>query len=238
MQLAKHFKNYFLRGLAVLLPTIVTIWILVWGYKFIQDNISIHIKVALEWLIRSVAGGEFVEQKLDKFWINVALSVAGFLVALFGVCIVGVLLASVVGRTLWRTFERFIMNTPLLKQIYPYVKQITDFLLAQERQKQMFSRVVAVEYPRKGIWSVGYVTGSGIRKIVEGEEKEFVTVLIPTAPTPLSGFVIMVPKEDTIDLDMSIEEALKFIISAGVVAPQNNKTPVSFQPAHLKSKEK
>jgi len=79
--------------------------------------------------------------------------------------------------------------------------------------------VVAVEYRRKGIWSVGYVTGSGIKKIVEGQDKEFVTVLIPTAPTPFGGFLIIVPKEEVVDLDMSIEEALRLILSAGVIVP-------------------
>jgi len=235
MQLAKHFKSYFFRGLAVLLPTIVTIWILVWGYKFIQDNISIYIKEALEWLIRSIASENFVEQKLDRFWINVALSVAGFLVALLGVCIAGALLASVIGRTLWRAVERFIMNTPLLKQIYPYVKQITDFLLMQEQQKKMFSRVVAVEYPQKGNWALGFVTGSGLKGVVNNAGKEFLTILIPTSPTPFTGFVVTVPKEQTIELDMTMEEAIRFVISAGVVAPQNDKTPVSLQPAHSKS---
>jgi uncharacterized membrane protein len=132
---------------------------------------------------------------------------------------VGAILGSMFGRAAWRQIENFIMNTPLLRQVYPFFKQITDFFFKQEETKKMFSRVVAVEYPRKGIWSVGYVTGSGIKKIVEGQNREFVTVLIPTAPTPLSGFVIMVPKEDAIDLDMSIEEALRFIISVGVITP-------------------
>ena len=83
----------------------------------------------------------------------------------------------------------------------------------------MFSRVVAVEYPRKGIWSMGMVTGSGIKKIVDKVEKEFLTILIPTSPTPFTGFVIMVPKEQTIDLDMTVEEAIRFTVSAGVVTP-------------------
>ena len=237
MQLTTRFRSYFLRGLAVLVPTIVTIWILVWGYRFIQDNISIYIKGGLDWLIRAVAGENFVEQNLDKFWVNVALSVAGFLVALFAVCIVGAILASVVGKTLWRTVERFIMNTPLLKQVYPYVKQITDFVLTQEQQKKMFSRVVAVEYPRKGIWSMGLVTGSGLKKVVDNVKKEFLTILIPTSPTPFTGFVIMVPKKQTIELDMTVEEALRFAVSAGVIAPQSNKDAAFLPPAHLKSEE-
>jgi uncharacterized membrane protein len=225
--------------LAVLLPTIVTIWIFLWGYKFIQENISIYINRGIVRLVMFLQGEPqyLSEEEMVKFWVEGWGSIAGFLIALIVVYIVGVILASVIGRTLWRMVEKFIMNTPFLKQVYPYVKQVTDFLLTHEEQKKMLSRVVAVEYPRKGVWSVGYVTGSGIRKIVEGRDKEFVTILIPTAPTPLSGFVIMAPKEDTIDLDMSIEEALRFIISAGVIAPQNNTAGRLLQPAGLKNNE-
>ncbi len=218
-----------MRGLAVLLPTVLTIWIFVWGYHFIQENISVYINRGIVLLVMLLQGEQqyFSKEDMVKFWVNGWGSIAGFLIALVAVCVVGATLASVVGRTLWRMVDKFIMNTPLLKQVYPYVKQITDFLLTRQEQREALLGVVAVEYPRKGIWSVGYVTGSGIRKIVEEKNKEFVTILIPTAPTPLSGFVIMVPKEDTIDLDMSIEEALRFIISAGVITPQsskNNKT--------------
>jgi uncharacterized membrane protein len=133
------------------------------------------------------------------------------------------MLASVVGRTLWRTVEKFIMNTPFLKQVYPYIKQVTDFLFTQQQQKTMFSRVVAVEYPRKGVWSMGLVTGYGLKKVVDKVEKEFLTILIPTSPTPFTGFVIMVPKEQTMDLDMTVEEAVRFSISAGVITPQQEK---------------
>jgi uncharacterized membrane protein len=222
MSVSRRFRNYFLRGLAVLLPTIVTIWIFVWGYTFIQDNISIHIRDGLNWLMRKVAGAEFVDS-LAKRWLNIALSAAGFLIALLAVCVVGALLASVVGRSLWRMIENFIMNTPFLRRVYPYVKQVTDFLLTQEEKKKMFSRVVAVEYPRKGIWSIGFVTGSGIQRIVDNVKKEFLTVLIPTSPTPFTGFVIMVPKKQTIELDMTIEEALRFAVSAGVIAPDRER---------------
>jgi len=216
MPITTRFRSYFLRGLAVLLPTILTTWIFIWGYKFIHGKIGVHIKHGLQYLI-ILAGG--AKEELDKLWIDGALSIAGFLVALVAVFVVGALLASVVGKTLWRTVEKFIMNTPFLRQVYPYVKQITDFLLTQEEKTKMFSRVVAVEYPRKGIWSVGFVTGSGIEKVVGSVKKEFLTVLIPTSPTPFTGFVIMVPKKQTIELDMTIEEALRFTVSGGVIAP-------------------
>jgi len=221
MPIGKHLKSYFFRGLAVLVPTIITIWIFVWGYTFIQENISSHIKNGLDWLIARAVGAEFIERHLDERWMDIALSVAGFLVALLLVCMVGALLASVVGKGLWRRIEKFIMNTPFLKQVYPYVKQITDFLLVRDRKEKLFSRVVAVEYPRKGIWSIGFVTGSGIKKLAENVKKELLTVLIPTSPTPFTGFVIMVPKQETIELDISIEEALRFAVSGGVITPSH-----------------
>ena len=79
--------------------------------------------------------------------------------------------------------------------------------------------MVAVEYPKKGIWSVGFVTGSGLKNVVNNVRGDFLTVIIPTSPTPFTGFVITVPKKQTIDLDMTIEEALRFIISGGVISP-------------------
>ena len=216
MPITKRLKSYFLRGLAVLLPTVLTIWIFIWGYTFIQDNISIHIKHGLDKLIEITGGSK---EELSKPWISGALSIAGFLIALLAVCIVGALLASVVGKTVWRIIEKFIMNIPFIRRIYPYVKQITDLLFSGDKKKKLFSRVVAVEYPRKGVWSIGMVTGSGIKKIVDNLEKEFLTVLIPTSPTPFTGFVIMVPKEDAIELNITVEEAIRFTVSGGVITP-------------------
>ncbi|NIP24114.1 MAG: DUF502 domain-containing protein [Phycisphaerae bacterium] len=222
MSLSRRFRNYFLRGLAVLLPTVLTIWIFVLGYQFIQANLGSHLKNGLEWLMGIIAPASFVD-RLDEKWWEVAKSAGSFLIAVLAVCLVGALLASVVGRSLWRMIESFIMNTPLLRRVYPYIKQITDFVLTQEEQKRMFSRVVAVEYPRKGIWSIGFVTGTGIQKVVDNVKKEFLTILIPTSPTPFTGFVIMVPKKQTIEMNMTIEEALRFTVSAGVIAPGSDR---------------
>ncbi len=270
MSVTRRFKGYFLHGLAVLLPSILTIWLFIWSYTFIQGNISIHINRGIVSIIALVAN-ENVEisdedireyllefkpelksntaelaihakrddirrkvriqkfkESLAKTWVDGPGSIAGFLVAVIGVCILGALLASYVGKSLWRMTENFIMSTPLLRRVYPYVKQITDFLLTQEEQKKLFSRVVAVEYPRKGIWSIGFVTGSGLNKVVSIVRKEFVTVIIPTSPTPFTGFVITIPKRQTIDLDMTIEEALRFIVSGGVITPEKERVQATL----------
>ena len=227
--MAGRFKGYFLRGLAALLPTVLTIWIFVGGYNFIQDNIGIHINRGLLSVQMRLQGydpsnEEAFEQaklRLKQFWIDGWGRITGFLVALVGVCIIGVLLASVVGRTLWKMIENFILNTPIIRRVYPYIKQVTDFLLTQEEQQRFFKRVVAVEYPRKGIWSLGFVTGSGIRRVRENTKRDLVSVLIPTSPTPFTGFIIMVPRKSVIELDITIEEALRFTVSGGVITPGN-----------------
>lgn len=278
MNLTRRFKGYFLHGLAVLLPSILTIWLFVWGYSFIQDNISSHLNRGLVHLITlatyenvEVSDSEIkaylretreelkenpeeleihakrpeIERKvriwklkknLAKTWVDGPGSIVGFLIAVIGVCVLGALLASYVGRTLWRMTENFILSTPMLRRVYPYVKQVTDFLLTNEDQKKLFSRVVAVEYPRKGIWSIGLVTGSGLEKVINHVKREFLTVLIPTSPTPFTGFVITVPKKQTIDLDMTIEEALRFIVSGGVITPgSDHAVPTPVQPGSEKT---
>ena len=232
MNIGRRFKYYFFRGLAVLLPTMLTLWILAWGYAFVQTNISVYINRGLVWLIQRVQGPEGLPKAdLDKILVHGAAgSMVGFLIALAIVVLVGALLASVMGRALWRMIEAFIMNTPVLRRIYPYVKQVTDFVFTEEDQKQMFSRVVAVEYPRKGIWSLGFVTGSGFRTIADKVEKKFLTVMVPTSPTPVTGWVITILKEETIALDMTIEEAFRFAISAGVISPDRERTDVVSLP--------
>ncbi len=240
-QTTKRLRSYFLRGLAVLLPTLLTIWILVGVYAFIRKNVSDHINRGLVWALVETEKSEGASETwLEEYKENMTAifvtgpgQVVGFLIALVAVFVVGTLLANVVGRALWRVIEAFILNTPVLCRVYPYVKQVTDFLLTQEEQEKMFSRVVAVEYPRKGIWSIGFVTGSGLRRITESVQKEFLTVLIPNSPTPVTGYVIVVPKEQTIALDMTVEEAFRFAISAGVIAPNNRSGATALPRAYV-----
>ncbi len=236
MSVTKRFKSYFLRGLAVLLPTFLTLWILIWGYRFIQENFSVYVNRFLVWLIMWIQGEPGISREdLTEILVHGrAGSAVGFLIAIAAVCLVGAFLASVFGRAIWHIIENFIMNVPLLKRVYPYVKQVTDFLLTQAEQEKLFSRVVAVEYPRKGLWSIGLVTGSGLKNVTERVQKEFVTIMIPNSPTPVTGFVIMVPKEQTIALDITIEEAFRFTITAGVVTPAGQRVIAS---AKAKSKE-
>jgi len=103
--------------------------------------------------------------------------------------------------------------------VYPYVKQVTDFLVGDTTGQIQFNRVVAVQYPRKGLWSVGLVTGDTMGRIEARAERKCITVFMPSSPTPFTGYVITVPVEDTIELAISIDEALRFTVSGGVILP-------------------
>ena len=216
MQAIKNFRSYFFRGMAALLPTILTIWIFVQCYVFIQDKVSIHINTGIVRLIL-VFSDNWDEQFLTDFWVDGPGRITGFFVAIIGVCFIGAFLASVAGRTIWHYVEKSLMRVPLVRKVYPYIKQVTDFFLAKKSLE--FSKVVAFEYPRKGTWTVGLVTGAGLKKVSLAKATEFFTVFVPTSPTPFTGYVIMVSRADIIELDMTIEEALRFVISGGVITP-------------------
>jgi uncharacterized membrane protein len=259
MQGVKNFRTYFFRGLAALLPTILTIWIFIQCYLFLKNNISNHInRGVVNLLVATIdwyppigpdqkekyakalepelrAAPDTLKDRIkeediilgtrlavaSEYWVTGPGQIAGFILALLGVVFIGAFLASVAGKTLWRMFERALMNVPVVKKVYPYIKQITDFMLT--RKALSFSKVVAIQYPRKGVWSVAMVTGTGLKKVVGSVQKDFLTVFVPTSPTPFTGYVIMTPKDETIELDMTIEEALRFTISGGVITPAEQK---------------
>jgi uncharacterized membrane protein len=248
MNVTRRCRSYFLRGLAVLLPTMLTIWILACGFNFVQENVTVHINrglvKAITWVwaqqhkeISDTALETYEGKLTEKFAKGFAGSIVGLLIAIAIIVLVGALLASVAGRVLWRGVEAVILGVPVLRRVYPYVKQVTDFILTQEEQKKVFSKVVAVEYPRAGMWAVGFVTGSGLRRISEDMDQEWLTVLISTCPTPITGPIVVVPKEQTIALDMTIEEAFRFVISAGVVIP-DDQHPIALPASSVVEQEK
>lgn len=232
MNALKHFRSYFFRGMAALLPTILTIWIFVQCYVFIQDRISVHINRGVVQLI--LLGTElYTKETLNDFWVDGPGRITGFFIAVVVVVFIGAFLASVMGRTIWRVFENALGNIPLFRSVYPHIKQVTDFLLT--KKGLTFSKVVALEYPRKGTWSIALVTGQGIKRVNAEVKDELLTVFVPTSPTPFTGYVILVPKSETIELDYTIEEALRFVISGGVVTPAEQ---LAFEAEQLEKPDK
>jgi uncharacterized membrane protein len=145
------------------------------------------------------------------------LHLLGFLIGIVLVYFIGFFLASFIGRTSWRAAEGLLCRIPLIRAIYPNVKQVTDFLLTERTVE--FSGVVAVQYPRKGIWALALSTGGPMKQVQQRVPDELVTVFIPSSPTPVTGYVIQVPRSEVIELNMTIDEGLRFTISGGVIKP-------------------
>jgi len=131
--------------------------------------------------------------------------------------LLGKFMAAGIGHFFWNRFELGVNRLPLVRNVYSSVKQVSDFLFS-EREIE-YTRVVAVEYPRKGIWSLGMVTGESMLDIRSAANEPILSVLMPTSPMPVTGFTVTVLKSETIDLNITIDQAFQFIISCGVVVP-------------------
>jgi len=129
----------------------------------------------------------------------------------------GRIFAHGLGRWFVTSTEAGIDRIPIVNKVYGSVKQVTDFAFS-ERELE-FNRVVAVEYPRKGIWSIGFVTGNGLPEVVAVSGEPMLAVLMPTSPMPMTGFTIQIPRSQAVDLQITIDEAIQFVVSCGVVAP-------------------
>ncbi|MDA9859413.1 DUF502 domain-containing protein [Rubripirellula sp.] len=125
------------------------------------------------------------------------------------------------GRWVVHSFDQAVLRIPVINKVYGGVKQVTDFAFS-EREIQ-FNRVVAVQYPREGIWSLGFVTGNSMAEIAEATGEPMLSVLMPTSPMPMTGFTVTVKRSEAIDLDLTVDEALQFVISCGVVVPPQQR---------------
>ena len=158
--------------------------------------------------------GRFVEDHYLNPYLVIPCFLSLFILLLY---LLGKFIAASVGRFFWGQFERGVGQVPLVNTVYSAVKQVTDVFL-QERELE-YSRIVAVEWPRKGIWSVALVTGESMVDIEAAANEPVLSVLIPTSPMPMTGFALTVKKSETIDLNISFDQAIQFIVSCGVVVP-------------------
>ncbi len=213
----KIFKKYFLAGLAVVLPLVITYLIL----KFLI--------VSADQLIISILPERIQPQRL----IGRDIPGLGFIVTITLILSAGFLTRLYMGRKLMRLGDRIISKIPVGAGIYNAIKQFMGTFISDKDQQ--FKSVVVVEYPRRDSWVLGFVTKSPGKHILNVDDREWLTIFIPTTPNPTSGFLIMVPAEETRALDISTDEAFKFIISGGYIQKKNNEIkPSSEASAHSK----
>ncbi len=196
------FKKYFITGLVIWVPLIITIWVL----SLLVNTLESVVPVFLS------------PQALFGF------DIPGFRVLVVAVVlfVTGLLAANFLGRSILHLYEKILGRIPLVRNIYQSVKQVSDTVLSPNGQA--FRQAVLVPYPSKGLWTVALLTGSPVGEIAEHLQTEHVSVYIPSTPNPTSGVFIMVPRSEIIPLSMSVDSALKYIVSMGVVGPAESKT--------------
>jgi uncharacterized membrane protein len=201
-------KKYIITGLLVWLPLAITVWVLLWVLGLITGVFE-----ALLSALQAVAPLS-LHNNLEALRHVPGLGVLILVVALL---LTGVFVANIFGQWWLRQWDRLLSNIPIVKSIYNSVKQVSDTLFSSSGNA--FREAVLVQYPREGSWTIAFVTGRPGGEVAEALPGEHVSLYVPTTPNPTSGFFLMMPRESVRPLAMSVDEALKYIISMGVVAP-------------------
>ena len=198
-------RNNFLTGLAVIIPVFITTY-LIWSTIGLVDG----------WVLPLIPE----KYTIDKF-IGIDVKGIGVVIFLLFTVITGSLTKGYFGRTILKSAESLVDRMPVVRSIYNGIKQIAETIFNQSNNS--FEKACLVEYPRKGIWAVAFVStktkGEVNRKL--GENKDLYSIFLPTTPNPTSGFLLFLPEKDIVFLDMSVEEAAKLVISAGLVTPKD-----------------
>ncbi len=193
-------KTWFLTGLLVLVPLGITLWVL---------------NLIIGTMDQSLALLPEAWQPVQLF--KVRIPGLGAILTLLFILLVGLLAHNFIGQRLVRWWEALLRHIPVVGPIYTSVKQVSDTLLSSSGNA--FRKALLVQYPREGSWTIAFLTGRPGGDVQNHLQGEYVSVYVPTTPNPTSGFFLMMPKADTIELDMTVDAALKYIVSMGVVAP-------------------
>jgi uncharacterized membrane protein len=196
-------KRYFITGLLIWVPLGLTAWVL----KFLIGTMDQSLLLLPDSL-------------QPERLLGMSIPGIGTVLTLLVVFITGLMTANIIGQKLVSFWEGVLWRIPVVKSIYWGIKQVSDTIFSS--QGEAFRKALLVQYPREGAWTIAFMTGQPGGDVVNHLEGEYISVYVPTTPNPTSGFFLMMPKSDVIELDMSVDEALKYIISMGVVSPNGN----------------
>ncbi len=201
----RSFRNWFISGLLLLSPVAVTIFVV----NFLIQRLGVP--------TRRIMFRRIQFDPANEIWLEFGLNLIALLAVVALITALGWLSRLFIGRMIISYFERIVDNLPLVRTVYNTVKQIRDTFVQQN--KAVFQQTVLIEYPRKGIWAIGFLTGSSRGETQQKTSANLVNIFMPTTPNPTSGFLLMVPREDVVFLEMSVGDGMKLIISGGAVVP-------------------
>lgn len=194
-------RRYLLTGIVVTAPITITIYLTYVFLTFIDGHVARLIPA--EWQA--------------EFYRDTAIPGLGLIVAIAFFIVIGWFATNILGRFIIRIYEYLLDRMPVIRTVYGAIKQIFETIMAS--QSSAFREAVMLEYPRKGVYSIGFVTGRTEGEVQDATKAETINVFVPTTPNPTSGYLLFVPKKELIFLDMSVEEAVKLVVSAGIITP-------------------
>lgn len=194
-------RKYFITGLLSLVPLAITLWVLNLIISTMDQSLLL---LPVSWRPEALIGFR--------------IPGLGSILTLLIIFLTGVATRNFIGRQVVRLWEGLLTRIPVVKSIYSSVKQVSDTLFSSSGNA--FRKAMLVQYPRQGSWTIAFLTGTPGGEVANHLSGGYVSLYVPTTPNPTSGFFLMVPRADTIELDMSVDEALKYIVSMGVVAPE------------------
>ncbi|MBS3916289.1 MAG: DUF502 domain-containing protein [Sulfuritalea sp.] len=193
-------KKYFITGLLIWVPLVITAWVLALIVRTMDQTLLL-----------------LPEAIRPEHLLGIYIPGIGVIATLLIVFLTGLVTANIIGQRLVRFWEGVLSRIPVVKSVYYSVKQVSDTLFSSSGEA--FRKALLVQYPREGIWTIAFQTGQPGGDVVNHLRGEYVSVYVPTTPNPTSGFFLMLPRKDVVELDMSVDEALRYIISMGVVSP-------------------
>lgn len=207
----QHVRDRLGKGLLLVLPLVITLWLMRLLFGVIHANVTPVVLHLLEsWAVVDP----------ERWTARLAAPVIGLILTLLFVYLMGLLAANLVGRRLWAMIEKGILRVPVVKSIYGASRQLLDAISLTGSES--FSRVVLVQYPSPGLWTLGFVTGEQRTPLVDGpaaEGGDTLLVFLPTTPNPTSGWLVLVAASDVRNVDLSVEEGIKLLVSGGLVKP-------------------
>jgi uncharacterized membrane protein len=194
-------RKYFITGLLILVPLAITVWVLNLIIGTMDQSLLL---LPVSWRPEALVGFR--------------IPGLGTILTLLIIFLTGLATRNFIGRQVVTLWEGLLTRIPVVKSIYSSVKQVSDTLFSSSGNA--FRKAVLVQYPRQGSWTIAFLTGVPGGEVKNHLQGDYISLYVPTTPNPTSGFFLMVPRADTIELDMSVDEALKYIVSMGVVAPE------------------